>query len=238
MIGSWLSSLVEVGNAVRAKGGEISFMNADQPGVVRPAQGLTKLFKRDPVFNGGEPLTDAQLASLVEQFGGPLPAELRQLFEQLGSRGGYWWDARDRVSLPADLRAANQGGFEWYFDEGSVADDSRAEWARAFEDLDDEALKEFWDEAFGVLCVPNGDVWVIDKSAQGRGRVIYLDHEGGDDHGCLLGPDIVTVMNNWTRIGCVGPEFWNLEPFLDREKGIDGFGKAALEFRKALGLPA
>lgn len=238
MIGSWLSSLVEVGNAVRAKGGEISFMTAGQSGVVRPTQGLAKIFKRDPVFDGGEPLTEAHLATLADQFGGPLPAELRQVVEQLGSRGGYWWDAGKRVAFPPELRVATQGGFEWYYDDGSSADDSRAEWAKAFQDLDDEVLRMYWDEAFGVLCAANGDVWAIDTSANGRGRVIYLDHEGGDDHGRLLGPDIVTVMNNWARIGCVGPEIWNLEPFLDREKGIDGFGKAAHDFRKTLGLSA
>ncbi len=240
----WLDSLMEVGRAVERLGGEVRFMNGDGRRYPEPRRpGLAAAFarmmrpKQSPIkFTAGDALEPHQWELVRAEFGGTIPSEVVAVIRELGSQGFFDWYLQGALELPPELADCTRGGIEWYFDDGIAANRGLGGWD--FDDPDGRSDQpSYWHTCVGFFHVANGDVWGIDTTPATRGRVLYLDHEGGDSHGTVLGPDIVTVMNNWCRLGCVGPEFWNLAPFLNPNTGIDGFGPAARRFRSLLSLP-
>ena len=75
-------------------------------------------------------------------------------------------------------------------------------------------------QAFPFLEVGNGDCVAIDLR---DGRVKYLSHDDPDDTGRVLGRNFHHFMDQWSILGCLGPEIWMLEPFLD-EDGLNAQG--------------
>ena len=45
--------------------------------------------------------------------------------------------------------------------------------------------------------------------------------DGGDGHGYYLANNFKDLLNNWSKVGCVGGEDWQWEVFYTEGKGID-----------------
>lgn len=242
----WLNALQEVGEAVKRLGGDIAFMNGDgkrfpeKEKVGNPGFFARLLQPKAPAqfeFRGGFPLNPLQFELISTVFGGVIPLEIRRLLEEVGTKGFYSWNLPKTFVMPQEFEESCWGCLEWYFDEGIAANENRRGLTESvFPDPQSEYDKP-WHTSIGILAAANGDIWAMDTNPDTYGRIIYLDHEGGEEHGAVLGPDMATVMDNWTRLGCVGPEYWTLRPFLHPTHGIDGFGDAARRFRKVLLLP-
>lgn len=247
-MGPWLQQLVEFGNAVARLGGEVhhSDSQGQQPLFPSKPKGLVDKFlhvigmgstsSKTPPYLGSSLLSTVQRNAVEKDFGGKLSTGMNRLLDELGTRGFYSWYFPKNFPLPGILKTCTWGRLEWYFDHGITAELRRTEWVKGVFSNPDDPYDKLWYSKVGLFNVANGDVWAIDPSSPSGERVIYLDHEGGDGHGTILAENITALMDNWTRIGCVGSELWLLKPFLDSRKGIDGFGSAAREFRSVVGL--
>lgn len=247
-MGPWLSQLVAFGVAVQRRGGTISHSDTQGQRFSPPARrtGLAGLLgglfaeaskpAAGDAFRGSPPLSVAQIDAVAKQLRGTLSPSMQRMLKEFGTRGFYSWSLPKSHSLPQELTPCTWGGAEWYFDDGITAERTRVEWVNAVYNNLDDPYDQLWQSTIGLFAVADGDVWAIDPSAPGGERVVYLDHEGGDGHGTKLAENLTVLMDNWTRIGCVGPELWLLEPFLHPTKGIDGFGPNARRFRQSIGL--
>lgn len=239
---TWLESLVEVGTAVERLGGQVRFMNGsgsrfpdDLPtGFRRIVARALRPRTLTPEFTGGDALGPDQWIKLRAQCGAVLTDEIVAVVRHLGTRGYYQWSLPKELPIVKEFAGAEWGNLDWSFDNGIAANQSLQELVKTLLESD-PVLDQEWTHSIGILGVPNGDYWAVLSTTESRGKVVYLDHEGAPPF--LLGPDLATVMDNWCRIGCVGPESWLLSPFLKPGFGIDGFGPAARRFRSLLSLP-
>ena len=108
--------------------------------------------------------------------------------------------------------------------------------SRSFSDIDDESSKDYnlvWHNKLGIIDVGNGDVIAIDLNNQ---NVVYLSHDGADEHGAVLGNDFADYLNNVFLIGASGNESWCLAPFLTEDNILDSDCDNAKEYRELIGL--
>ncbi|SFF69791.1 SMI1/KNR4 family protein [Sunxiuqinia elliptica] len=108
-------------------------------------------------------------------------------------------------------------GYLWDFD--SLRDDYKniQGWINeCFSNPEDEYDK-VWYNKIPFLDVPNGDVIAFGEKTDKGNQVVYLSHEGDDFHGQILGESFIDFIDKWTRLGCVGTEDWQFEPFYNYE---------------------
>jgi len=173
------------------------------------------------------------------------------------------FEAQNNIRLPEPFRKtllefASGITFDWYFDDSHERPDFAPEWGRCdwtlegtevftramFMDLmgyefgDDEIYKTYCGSGevkINFLVVPNGDMLMLELSGNGdNAPVLYVDHEQGDP-AQVLAPDFVSFMDRWTLLGCIGPENWEMEPYLG-EGGLDPENHTSLAWRRWCGL--
>ncbi len=157
-----------------------------------------------------------------------LPAALRDVFTSFSQRFGFGWSLGEPLKLPnAPSSTQVWGGFR------EIGLKALPGLVKAVRDLNRE-LREHGAasavmDALPFYAIGNGDFLALDN----QGAVIYLAYESVEHHGVLLGRDFVSFMDQWSRIGCIGPEIWMLEPFLGRE-GIDPESTTSRHWRAQL----
>lgn len=128
--------------------------------------------------------------------------------------GCLWWD----LSLLPELQKRRRG------------------WARA--SSFDPNLAYSWRKSLAFASIMNGDMVGIDMSPSQKmqGKVIYLDHELGENsHDYVLGNDFIDYVNRLTHLHCVGMESWYLAPFLiDPYSGLQTESPQARELTNLL----
>lgn len=228
--------------AAHAKGAEILYANAEGRRCVNgKPEGTSRwksLLSKKPqsvcdAFGPGRPLDRDEIATIARHFKGNIPAGLREFLDVFGARGFCSWSFQDSRKPPPPLDKAYCGGLEWMFIDGFETASAVRRWAQ---DADDLELHSAWHTSVGLFGVANGDAWAIDTDPRHFGRILYFDHEQGGIEPIVLGPDLATVMDHWTRLGCVGPEAWILEPYLDPATGINASLPTSRTLRHAVGL--
>ena len=89
-----------------------------------------------------------------------------------------------------------------------------AKWRReevAFLGDDAAEIRVLLENTTAFMAVGNGDYLVIDTR---DGQVKYLSHDDPEAMGVVLGSDFEAFMTRWSALGCIGPEIWQLQPFL------------------------
>jgi len=78
---------------------------------------------------------------------------------------------------------------------------------------------EAWQNAFPFISIGNGDVIACDVSgALDDPPIIYLDHEGEQQP--PIAKTLSDFLHHWERIYYVGPDCWDLKPFIDKRTGF------------------
>lgn len=183
----------------------------------------------------GRPLDRDELATVASHFAGTIPPGLREFLDAFGARGYCKWTFPDQPKQPSPFDTASCGGIEWMFTDNFELAATLKGW---IEGIDEAEVHPAWRTSVGLFPVANGDVWAIDTDYKHLGRVLYFDHEQPGIEPILLGPDLATVMDQWTRLGCVGPESWILGPFLDPTTGINASLPSSRSLRASVGLRA
>jgi hypothetical protein len=74
-----------------------------------------------------------------------------------------------------------------------------------------------YERLFPFQAAGNGDVIVFETDGRDDGVAMYLDHERGEFDRVVVGASTSGFVESWIRLGCPGPESWELAPFYDYE---------------------
>lgn len=207
----WIRCWCEVLLACQKRGGDVSQLR-----IKRPAK-------------------EQEVVAVEHTLGRRLPASLRRVFREFSSGFEFNWSLGDKgISSPIDN--VSSGGFErielgWLI----RAEEDRRGWIEAVFNDPHDPYDAVWHNTLLVIFVGNGDYIGIDLQGD-DGFVTYLSHEGHDAlHGKVLANNFQDFMDRWSLLGCVGPEDWQLEPFMS-QKGLDPMGEIGQVWRRWLGL--
>ncbi|MCS7286927.1 MAG: SMI1/KNR4 family protein [Anaerolineae bacterium] len=171
---------------------------------------------------------------IESQIGQNLPIGLRKMFLEFSAGIEFGWVLPKGSSPPFSIYS---GGFEgiklaWL----TRLEEERQGWIRhVFSDPTDPYSSK-WYNKLAIISVINGDMIGIDLG-NADGCVVYLSHEGDESlHGMILGRNFSEFMEYWSMLGCVGPEGWEIEPFVEGVQGINPLSVNASVWQKWLGL--
>ncbi len=175
-----------------------------------------------------DPATERAVREVERRIRQSLPPALRGVFTSFSQGFGFTWSLGEPLrglTPPASTRV--WGGFREIRLKAlpglvaTVRDLNR--------ELNEHGAASAVTDALPFYAIGNGDFLALDN----QGAVIYLAYESVEHHGVLLGRDFVSFMDQWSQIGCIGPEIWMLEPFLGRE-GIDPESTTSRHWRAQL----
>ena len=177
----------------------------------------------------------AEITAMEGVLGATLPAALRTTFLEF-SRGVVMSWSLDKNAEPP-FKGIFSGACDWSLDALPVVEEGRRSWiATCFPDRAN-AYDHIWHDKLAFSAVGNGDLLAIDLKAPGE-PVVYLSHEDSQIHGWRLGHDFLDYLDRCSRLGFVGMEDWQLEPFLmDSTSGLQPDGENGKTWRKWFGVP-
>jgi len=184
------------------------------------------------------PAEEDEVLAVERALGRKLPASLRRTFREFSSGFEFNWlfyDEDDKV-VPSPVERVYSGGFEKIELNRLVkAEEERQSWIQAVFSDPHDPYDAVWHNTLLVISVGNGDYIGIDMQSD-DGFVTYVSHEGYEAlHGKVLANNFLDFMSRWSLLGCVGPEDWQLEVFVDGN-GLNPFGEKGRVWRKWLGL--
>ncbi len=186
------------------------------------------------------PASESDIASIEAQLKHPIPSDLRRLFATFSRHIQFGWDWLNPLDLEEFHFPRFYGGIRLGLSlkalpglQDCLLDtDTLNIQEKAWMEADYPDVLSLEAQAFPFLEVGNGDCLVIDLR---DGHVKYLSHDDPDETGKVLGQDFHHFMGQWSALGCLGPEIWILEPFLD-ENGFNAQGTRSQMLRAKLGL--
>lgn len=186
----------------------------------------------------GKPASEQQLQQVEHELGHKIPESFRDVLLHFAGRVEFGWQLDDCIELPKALKGIFAGQCVWNIDDLIGMEESRKDWIReCFPNPDDE-YDRVWHNKLAFMRVDNGDLIALDmEECPEHSPVVYLSHDDGEGHGCVLGQDFMDFIDKWTLIGCPGLEDWQMIPFVDTQtNGINPESKNALEWRRLIGL--
>jgi len=142
-----------------------------------------------------------------------MPMSLRRFLTEQSAHIMFWWSTDTPPRFPDVHDAPASGSFELNLECLRNLTDGGKDWM--FGDEPDD-VRERWVRSWAVIHAANGDMLALDVTEDANDPpVIYLNHEA---HEAIwtVSPSWDTFIHEWARLGCVGPEEWNLEPFCQR----------------------
>ena len=168
----------------------------------------------------GAPAAEWEILRAEKTVGTALPDEMRELF-RVARRVEF--DYQFDEQMPADFRGIFSGSLYWNLDELPAQYEDYLGWVEGSltEEYNDQSAvqvtKRIAQNKIPLTRVPNGDLIVVGYNPS---EVIYLDHEGDSMHGKVLGKSLFEFLLFHARVGFVGSEGWQFEPFYDFERDI------------------
>ena len=97
-------------------------------------------------------------------------------------------------------------------------------------------LEFYWNIKTAFHQVGNGDYIAIELEPENYGKVVYLSHDGSENHGLYIADNFKEFLMNYAAVGCTGGEDWQWQPFYTKGKGIDPTCKNARNWYKILNI--
>ena len=189
----------------------------------------------------GKPATEEEIKAVEEQLGYILPSYFREvLLENTAHLDFYWsiYDITDEgdISLPDKLVEIFRGQLLFGLDLLLDYEDDRKGWVKeVYPDYNNE-YDRVWHNKMSFHQVGNGDYIAIELEPENYGKVVYLSHDGSENHGLYIASNFKEFLMNYAAIGCIGGEDWQWEPFYTKGKGIDPTSENAQAWYKVLGI--
>ena len=198
---------------------------------------------------GGEtdPLTIEKLATEEEikaveaKLGYTLPPHFREVLLENTAHLDFYWDINDitdegDISLPDKLVEIFRGQLLFGLDLLLDYEDDRKGWVKeVYPDYNNE-YDRVWHNKMSFHQVGNGDYIAIELEPENYGKVVYLSHDGSENHGLYIADNFKEFLMNYAAIGCTGGEDWQWEPFYTKGKGLDPTCENAQAWYKVLGI--
>ena len=189
----------------------------------------------------GEPATEEEIKAVEEQLGYILPSYFREVLLENTAHLDFYWDINDitdegDISLPDKLVEIFRGQLLFGLDLLLDYEDDRKGWVKeVYSDYNNE-YDRVWHNKMSFHQVGNGDYIAIELELENYGKVVYLSHDGSENHGLYIASNFKEFLMNYAAIGCIGGEDWQWEPFYTKGKGIDPTSENAQAWYKVLGI--
>ena len=189
----------------------------------------------------GKPATEEEIKAVEEQLGYILPSYFREVLLENTAHLDFYWDINDitdegDISLPDKLVEIFRGQLLFGLDLLLDYEDDRKGWVKeVYPDYNNE-YDRVWHNKMSFHQVGNGDYIAIELELENYGKVVYLSHDGSENHGLYIASNFKEFLMNYAAIGCIGGEDWQWEPFYTKGKGIDPTSENAQAWYKVLGI--
>ena len=188
-----------------------------------------------------KPTTEEEIKAVEEQLGYTLPPHFREVLLENTAHLEFWWDIDDiideeDISLPDKLAEIFRGKLLLGLDLLLDYEEDRQDWEGDAYPNSDKEYDRVWHNKMSFFQVGNGDYIAIELEPENYGKVVYLSHDGSENHGLYIADNFKEFLMNYAAVGCTGGEDWQWEPFYTKGKGIDPTSKNAKTWYKVLGI--
>ena len=188
-----------------------------------------------------KPATEEEVKAVEVKLGYTLPPHFREVLLENTAHLEFWWDIDDiideeDISLPDKLAEIFRGKLLFGLDLLLDYEEDRQEWEGDAYPNSDKEYDRVWHNKMSFFQVGNGDYIAIELEPENYGKVVYLSHDGSENHGLYIADNFKEFLMNYAAVGCTGGEDWQWEPFYTKGKGIDPTSKNAKTWYKALGI--
>ena len=188
-----------------------------------------------------KPATEEEIKAVEEQLGYTMPPHFREVLLENTAHLDFYWDINDitdegDISLPDKLVEIFRGQLLFGLDLLLDYEDDRKGWVKeVYPDYNNE-YDRVWHNKMSFHQVGNGDYIAIELEPENYGKVVYLSHDGSENHGLYIADNFKEFLMNYAAIGCTGGEDWQWEPFYTKGKGLDPTCENAQAWYKVLGI--
>ena len=188
-----------------------------------------------------KPATEEEIKAVEAKLGYTLPPHFREVLLENTAHLDFYWDINDimdegDISLPDKLVEIFRGQLLFGLDLLLDYEDERKGWVKeVYPDYNNE-YDRVWHNKMSFHQVGNGDYIAIELEPENYGKVVYLSHDGSENHGLYIADNFKEFLMNYAAIGCTGGEDWQWEPFYTKGKGLDPTCENAQAWYKVLGI--
>ena len=188
-----------------------------------------------------KPATEEEIKAVEAKLGYTLPAHFREVLLENTAHLEFGWDIDDiideeDISLPDKLAEIFRGKLLFGLDLLLDYEEDRQDWEGEVYPNSDKEYDRVWHNKMSFFQVGNGDYIAIELEPENYGKVVYLSHDGSENHGLYIADNFKEFLMNYAAVGCTGGEDWQWEPFYTKGKGIDPTSKNAKTWYKVLGI--
>ena len=188
-----------------------------------------------------KPATEDEIKAVEAKLGYTLPPHLREVLLENTAHLEFGWDIDDiideeDISLPDKLVEIFRGKLLFGLDLLLDYEEDRQDWEGEAYPNSDKEYDRVWHNKMSFFQVGNGDYIAIELEPENYGKVVYLSHDGSENHGLYIADNFKEFLMNYAAVGCTGGEDWQWEPFYTKGKGIDPTSKNAKTWYKVLGI--
>ena len=188
-----------------------------------------------------KPATEEEIKAVEVKLGYTLPPHFREVLLENTAHLEFWWDIDDiideeDISLPDKLAEIFRGKLLFGLDLLLDYEEDRQDWEGDAYPNSDKEYDRVWHNKMSFFQVGNGDYIAIELEPENYGKVVYLSHDGSENHGLYIADNFKEFLMNYAAVGCTGGEDWQWEPFYTKGKGIDPTSKNAKTWYKVLGI--
>ena len=188
-----------------------------------------------------KPATEDEIKAVEAKLGYTLPPHFREVLLENTAHLEFGWDIDDiideeEISLPDKLAEIFRGKLLFGLDLLLDYEEDRQDWEGEVYPNSDKEYDCVWHNKMSFFQVGNGDYIAIELEPENYGKVVYLSHDGSENHGLYIADNFKEFLMNYAAVGCTGGEDWQWEPFYTKGKGIDPTSKNAKTWYKVLGI--
>ena len=188
-----------------------------------------------------KPATEDEIKAVEAKLGYTLPPHFREVLLENTAHLEFGWDIDDiideeDISLPDKLAEIFRGKLLFGLDLLLDYEEDRQDWEGEVYPNSDKEYDRVWHNKMSFFQVGNGDYIAIELEPENYGKVVYLSHDGSENHGLYIADNFKEFLMNYAAVGCTGGEDWQWEPFYTKGKGIDPTSKNAKTWYKVLGI--
>ena len=188
-----------------------------------------------------KPATEEEVKAVEVKLGYTLPPHFREVLLENTAHLEFWWDIDDiideeDISLPDKLAEIFRGKLLFGLDLLLDYEEDRQDWEGDAYPNSDKEYDRVWHNKMSFFQVGNGDYIAIELEPENYGKVVYLSHDGSENHGLYIADNFKEFLMNYAAVGCTGGEDWQWEPFYTKGKGIDPTSENAQVWYKVLGI--
>ena len=188
-----------------------------------------------------KPATEEEIKAVEAKLGYTLPPHFREVLLENTAHLDFYWSIYEFLEknedfLPEGLVEIFRGQLLFGLDLLLDYEDDRKGWVKeVYPDYNNE-YDRVWHNKMSFHQVGNGDYIAIELEPENYGKVVYLSHDGSENHGLYIASNFKEFLMNYAAIGCIGGEDWQWEPFYTAGKGIDPTSENAQAWYKVLGI--